>query len=255
MISDPLIWIGALMMGVSLGLLGSGGSILTVPLLVYVANQPEKMAIAASLLIVGLVALTGSMIHIFKRNIDCKLALLFGLPSMLSAYLGAYLSQFVSAQFQMLLFAIVMLAASAFMLKVKTDEQQSRLAKPNLNYYLLAIAGVCVGVLAGLVGVGGGFLIVPVLLALTAITIHRAIATSLLIIAMQSFAGFGKYAYLKNIREQSFNVELIILVSAFAIAGVFVGAWVTQKLPQQKLKRLFGIALLPLAAFIFYSNV
>ncbi|WP_371193860.1 sulfite exporter TauE/SafE family protein [Glaciecola sp. SC05] len=255
MITDPVIWIGALMMGLSLGLLGSGGSILTVPLLVYVANEPEKIAIAESLLIVGIVALVGSIIHILKRNVDYKLALLFGLPSMFSAYLGAYLSQFVSAQFQMLLFAIVMLAASVFMLKPKSTNDLAKQSKQDGNPYVLIAAGLCVGVLAGLVGVGGGFLIVPVLLGVTAIKIHQAIATSLVIITMQSFAGFGKYAYLTSVQSLSFNIELITLVSICAVLGVFIGAWATQRLPQAKLKSLFGISLIPLSVFIFYSNI
>jgi hypothetical protein len=243
------------MMGVSLGLLGSGGSILTVPLLVYVANEPEKMAIAESLLIVGLVAVTGSIVHFLKRNIDYKIAGIFGIPSMLSAYLGAYLSQFVSAQFQMLLFAVVMLAASIFMLKPKPSTIAPCSSKASSSPYLLVAAGVCVGALAGLVGVGGGFLIVPVLLSVTAIKMHQAIATSLLIIAMQSFSGFAKYAYLQNMQSLTFNIPLIVLVSACAVLGVFIGTWATERIPQAQLKRLFGLSLIPLSVFIFYNNL
>lgn len=259
MIVDPTIWIGAILMGLSLGLLGSGGSILAVPLLVYVAQEPEKAAIAESLFIVGLVALTGSIGQFLKRKVDLKLVATFGLPSMLAAYMGAFLSQFVSAQIQMLVFALVMLGASAFMLRpVKVNTQNVDQISQHYSarkIFALVVAGVCVGSLAGLVGVGGGFLIVPTLLIIAKITIQRAIATSLFIIALQSFAGFAKYFYLQSNEAVSFNVPLIMLVTLCAIAGVLVGAKVVDKLPQARLKQVFGVALIPLSIFILLSNV
>lgn len=246
-------------MGLSLGLLGSGGSILTVPLLVYVAHEPEKAAIAESLLIVGVVALVGSIVHLVQRKIVVNLVIAFGLPSMFSAYGGAYLSQFVSSQIQMLIFAAVMLGASVFMLKPVTGalSKNAALNAPytSAQYLTLGIAGISVGMLAGLVGVGGGFLIVPALLVIAKIDMQRAIATSLTIIAMQSFAGFAKYLYLQNTQSLTFNFPLIVLVTLCAIVGVLVGAKVAQRLPQLRLKQLFGFALIPLSMFIVYSNV
>lgn len=269
MLFDLSIWFGAILMGLSLGLLGSGGSILTVPLLVYVAQEPEKLAIAESLLIVGLVSLTGSIPQLLKRLVDVRLVLIFGLPSMMSAYIGAYLSQYLSAQAQMLIFALVMMGASAFMLKPMkaanhlsnqhTFQSTHLVQRQNISVQqqnsLLAIAGVMVGTLAGLVGVGGGFLIVPALLIIAKVTMQKAIATSLFIIAMQSFAGFIKYSLLQSTVDIAFNIPLISLVTACAVCGVLVGGKIVNHLPQARLKQGFGIALLPLSFFILYTNI
>ncbi len=269
---DPTIWIGAILMGLSLGLLGSGGSILTVPLLVYIAHEPEKAAIAESLLIVGIVALTGSATQLFKRLVDFRLVVVFGLPSMLAAYFGAYLSQYVGAHVQMLIFATVMLLASGFMVRpisalpntsntensINNTENSMNSAVDSftlLQYLSLIVAGVVVGTLAGLIGVGGGFLIVPALLFIARATMQKAIATSLLIIAMQSFAGFMKYIYLQSTQELTLNVPLIILVTLCAVFGVLLGGKVVNKLPQARLKQVFGAALIPLSVFILYNNV
>lgn len=263
MLFEPAIWIGAILMGLSLGLLGSGGSILTVPLLVYIAHEPEKVAIAESLLIVGLVALTGSIPQFFKRLVDYRLVVVFGLPSMLAAYFGAYLSQYVSAQAQMVIFAVVMLGASGFMLKplavkLSSTGRQSDATGvrfTGIQHLVLVVAGVCVGTLAGLVGVGGGFLIVPALLLIAKANMQKAIATSLFIIALQSFAGFMKYSYLQSTQEASFNVPLIILVTSCAIVGVLLGGKVVERLPQARLKQVFGLALIPLSFFILFTNL
>jgi len=265
MMFEPTIWIGAILMGMSLGLLGSGGSILTVPLLVYIAQEPEKAAIAESLLIVGIVALTGSITQFLKRLVDFRLVVIFGLPSMLAAYFGAYLSQYVDAQVQMLIFASVMLLASGFMLRPVRAlshlsnaqiESNSPAQSFNLWQHLsLIMAGIGVGTLAGLIGVGGGFLIVPALLLIAKATMRKAIATSLFIIAMQSFAGFMKYTYLQSTQEIVLNVPLIILVTVCAVVGVLLGGKVVNKLPQARLKQVFGGALIPLSLFILYNHV
>lgn len=255
---DPAIWIGAIIMGLSLGLLGSGGSILTVPLLVYVALEPEKMAIAQSLLIVGIVSLVGSISHFIKGKVDLKLVAMFGVPSMFFAYFGAYLSQFVSAQVQMIVFACVMLAASVFMLKPLKNKMSASLVKQTdysaAQFVMLIFAGVCVGSLAGLVGVGGGFLIVPALLIIAKISMQSAIATSLFIIAMQSFSGFAKYLFMQSNEDGGFNTPLIILISTCAILGVLLGTKLVNKLPQARLKQVFGVSLIPLSVFILFSN-
>lgn len=264
MMFDPIIWIGAVFMGLSLGLLGSGGSILTVPLLVYIAHEPEKAAIAESLLIVGVVALTGSITLFFRRLVDLRLVALFGLPSMLAAYFGAYLSQYVGVQIQMLIFATVMLGASGFMLRpivvpVSSHQSQSQISSIVQGFDLLqsvslVIAGISVGTLAGLVGVGGGFMIVPALLFIAKTTMQKAIATSLFIIAMQSFAGFTKYTQLQSTQEITFNTPLIMMVTACAVFGVLVGGRIVNKLPQARLKKVFGAALIPLSLFILFTN-
>jgi uncharacterized membrane protein YfcA len=240
-------------MGISLGLLGSGGSILTLPLLVYIAKEPEKLAIAESLLIVGIVALVGSLSNLRNKNIELRLVFLFGIPSMFAAFAGAHLSQFISAQTQLITFAIVMISASLLMLWPVKGQQAS---KENTEHVLaLSSAGIMVGLLAGLVGVGGGFLIVPALLFIAKTPIKKAVATSLLIIAFQSLSGFSKYAIYYSQSSESFNWSLIFLVTSCALCGVFAGTWVSGKLPQIALKRIFGIALIPLSVFIFTTNI
>lgn len=250
---DPIVWFGAVFMGISLGLLGSGGSILTLPLLVYIAKEPEKLAIAESLLIVGIVALVGSISNFKNKNIELKLVFLFGVPSMFAAFAGAHLSQFVSAQTQLITFAIVMIGASLLMLW--PIKPQNFITQRPENILALTLAGVMVGLLAGLVGVGGGFLIVPALLFIAKTPIKKAIASSLLIIAFQSLSGFSKYAIYYSQSNDSFNLPLILLVSSCALCGVFVGNWASEKLPQTALKKIFGLALIPLSIFIFTTNI
>jgi uncharacterized membrane protein YfcA len=153
-------WLGAMAIGVSLGLLGSGGSILTVPVLVYLIGQDEKLAIAGSLAIVGAIALAGSLPYLKKKLVDWRTVVLFGIPGMAGTYIGAWLATWVSGLVQLALFAVVMLLASWQMLKpVVLDDTPH---EPR-EVWKIGLDGLLVGVLTGLVGVGGGFLIVPAL--------------------------------------------------------------------------------------------
>jgi uncharacterized membrane protein YfcA len=185
-----LIGIGAACIGLCLGLLGSGGSIITVPVLVYLVGQDEKIAIAGSLAIVGIVALAASLNYMRKGLVDWRLVVLFGLPGMLGTYMGAWASGWVSGLFQLAVFALVMLLASYFMLK---PVSVASAATGKRNIYRIGSEGAVVGAVTGFVGVGGGFLIVPALVLLGGLTMHRAVATSLVIIAMKSLVGFVKY--------------------------------------------------------------
>jgi len=185
-----LAWPGAIAIGVSLGLLGSGGSIITVPVLVYLLGQDEKVAIAGSLFVVGSIALAGSLQYVRAGLIDWRNVLVFGAPGMAGTYLGALIAAYVSGVLQLGLFALVMLLASYMMLRpvklADTDHTPRETWK-------IALDGLAVGVITGLVGVGGGFLIVPALVLLGGVAIHRAVATSLVIIALKSYSGFYKY--------------------------------------------------------------
>ena len=174
---------GAVAIGVSLGLLGSGGSILTVPVLVYLIGQDEKVAIAGSLFIVGTIALAGSLQYLRARLIDWRNVAIFGIPGMVGTYLGAFLAAYVSGIVQLTLFAVVMLLASYLMLRPIELEHLSD-SEPR-HPWKIAIDGLVVGVITGLVGVGGGFLIVPALVLLGRMQMHRAVATSLVIIALK----------------------------------------------------------------------
>lgn len=243
-----LVWPGAIAIGVSLGLLGSGGSILTVPVLVYLLGQDEKVAIAGSLAIVGSVALVGSLSYLRSGLIDLRSVALFGVPGMAGTYLGAWSATFVAGVVQLALFALVMLTAAWFMLRpMQLNGDQPR--EPRAHWKI-ATDGLGVGILTGLVGVGGGFLIVPALVLLGGLTMHSAVATSLVIIALKSYSGF--YKYLDVLQQQNLELDwsAIGLVTALGIAGSFVGNLLAGRTPQDKLQRVFGIFLIVMGIYI-----
>ncbi|TPV58488.1 sulfite exporter TauE/SafE family protein [Aestuariibacter sp. GS-14] len=241
---------GALVIGLSLGILGSGGSILTVPLLTYVVGRPPKVAIAESLLIVGCIAAVGAWKLHRQGLIAWRKVWWFGLPSMAGTYLGAWGSQFVSGAAQLATFALVMLLASGFMLR---PYQPAVSADVRLAKLVLAAAGV--GIVAGFVGVGGGFLIVPALLATAGVSMRQAIGTSLAVIVMQSLTGFTKHSWLfAQSGVLPYDWLMIALVAGLGAAGSLAGAQLAGKLPQQHLKRGFGVLLVVMGAAILFST-
>lgn len=242
---------GALAIGLSLGLLGSGGSILTVPVLVYFIGQDEKVAIAGSLFVVGSIALAGGLQFLRSGFIQWRSVLVFGLPGMLGTYLGAFLAAYVSGVLQLALFALVMLAASYLMLR---PFDLAHAGPTERAAWKIATDGLLVGVITGLVGVGGGFLIVPALVLLGGLAMHQAVATSLIIIAMKSFSGF--YKYLDVLEKQSLELDwqTLLIVTAIGIAGSIVGSKLARRLPQDKLKRWFGYFLIVMAFYILIRS-
>lgn len=247
-----LVWPGAIAIGVSLGLLGSGGSILTVPVLVYLLGQDEKVAIAGSLAIVGTVALIGSLPYLRSRLVDLRAVVLFGVPGMLGTYLGAWSAIWVSGVIQLALFALVMLVASWFMLRPVKLERELPAAPRAV--WKIAGDGLAVGVVTGLVGVGGGFLIVPALVLLGGLSMHRAVATSLVIIALKSYSGFWKYLDVLNEQGLELDWQAIGLVTGLGIAGSIVGNQVASRLPQARLKKLFGVFLIVMGTYILVRS-
>lgn len=248
-----LVWPGAIAIGVSLGLLGSGGSILTVPVLVYLLGQDEKVAIAGSLAIVGTIALIGSLPYLKSRLIDLRAVVLFGIPGMAGTYLGAWSATFIAGIVQLALFAIVMLVASWFMLRpVKLDAAAAPAAPRAV--WKIAIDGLLVGIVTGLVGVGGGFLIVPALVLLGGLSMHRAVATSLVIIALKSYSGFWKYLDVLTDQGLALDWDAIALVTALGIAGSIVGNRVAGRLPQDRLKKIFGVFLIVMGTYILIRS-
>lgn len=241
---------GALLIGVTLGLMGSGGSILTLPLLVYLLGRPGDTAVAESLAIVGGIAAFGVIPHARKRLVEWRTALLFGLPGMAGAFAGAIVGAWMDNVFQLVLFAGVMLAASAFMFrKAKpTREGESPAARPAA--LLVALQGAFVGVLTGIVGVGGGFLIVPALVLLGRLPIHRAVATSLVVIAANSAVAFTRYAITLAGHDQHPDWRLIALFVAVGAAGTFVGKAVGGRISQAALRRAFAVFLVVMALVI-----
>lgn len=243
---------GALFVGFSLGVFGSGGSILTVPILVYLLGQNEKVAIASSLAIVGLVAAAGSLPYIKQKLVHWHTVLLFGAPGIVGTYFGAWSSTLVSGTVQLVTFAIVMLLASFLMLKPIAHDDTAP-SSPRA-FYKIAGDGLAVGTLTGFVGVGGGFLIVPALVLLGGLTMQRAVATSLVIITMKSAAGYLKY--LDVLDAEGLEPDLLI-IGWFAVAGIigsFAGNSVALMLPQEKLKTGFGIFLIIMAVFILAKS-
>lgn len=250
-----LPWIGALLVGLSLGLMGSGGSILTVPVLIYLAGEQEKVAIAESLGIVGAISFLGSIPYALKQQVHWRSVVLFGLPGMIGTYGGAIIAGFVSGTFQLILFAIVMVLAAGLMFRNKKVDVEHVSAEKKQSWWIIAIEGLVVGVLTGLVGVGGGFLIVPALVLLGGLSMHLAIGTSLLIIAMKSFSGFFKYIDVLEQMDLSVNWELVLIFTLIGTVGSFVGKAIGSKVSGDKLKRGFAIFLLFMGAYIIYMNV
>lgn len=238
---------GAIAIGLSLGLLGSGGSILTVPVLVYLLGQDEKVAIAGSLFIVGSIALAGGLQFLRAGFVEWRSVLMFGLPGMLGTYLGAVLAAYVSGVMQLALFALVMLAASYLMLRPLDLEHAGGAPRAA---WKIASEGLVVGVITGLVGVGGGFLIVPALVLLGGLSMHRAVATSLVIIALKSYSGFWKY--LDVLEQQSLELDwnTLLLVTALGVAGSVAGSRLARRLAQDKLKKWFGWFLVVMGIYI-----
>jgi uncharacterized membrane protein YfcA len=247
MATSLLAWPGAIAIGVSLGLLGSGGSIITVPVLVYLLGQDEKVAIAGSLFVVGTIALAGSLQYVRVGLIDWRNVFVFGVPGMAGTYLGALIAAFVPGILQLSFFALVMLVASYMMLRPVplTDEEH----EPR-EIWKIAIDGLVVGVITGLVGVGGGFLIVPALVLLGGLSIHRAVATSLVIIALKSYSGF--YKYLDVLAQQNLQLDwqTLLLVSGLGIVGSYAGARIAGRMPQERLKKGFGYFLIIMGLYI-----
>lgn len=249
-----MVWglIGALFIGISLGLLGSGGSILTVPILVYLVGEPEKLAIAESLGIVASISFVGAIPYAIKKEIDWKSLIYFGIPGMIGTYGGASISQYISATVQLLIFAGVMLLAAFFMIKGRKEQTEKR--EP-ASKWLLITEGLIVGVITGLVGVGGGFLIIPALVLLGGLSMRLAVGTSLLIITFKSLIGFWKYIDVLAKQDLYMNWDLILIFSLIGSIGSLVGNKVGEKVPQQSLKKGFGYLLVVMGVYIVYSNL
>ncbi|MGE0624348.1 MAG: sulfite exporter TauE/SafE family protein [Pseudomonadales bacterium] len=250
-----LAWPGAIAIGLSLGLLGSGGSILTVPVLVYLLGQPEKLAIASSLAIVGLIAAAGSVPYMRTGLVNWRAVALFGVPGMAGTYLGAWLALFVPGAAQLVLFAVVMLAASVLMIRpLRINGPGEGPGEPRA-LWKITLDGLAVGVVTGLVGVGGGFLVVPALVLLGGLPMRQAVATSLVIIALKSFSGFYKYLDVLAVENIELDLKVITLVSALGIIGTFAGNAIGGRLDQEKLKKTFGAFLIVMGTFVLIRSV
>lgn len=239
----------AALVGLSLGLLGGGGSILTVPILVYALGFDPKTAIAMSLPIVGAISLVGGIGHWRAGNVRLASTLVFGLVAMAGAFAGARLGTLLTGATQLVILAVVMLAAAVSMFRGGTlTGLEARTGARGATVLLLA-TGAGVGVLAGLVGIGGGFLIVPALVLLAGLPMKQAVGTSLVVIAMNSAAGT-----LGHLGQLSLPWTFMAVFVAVAVAGVLVGAALVRVVPHHGLQRAFAGFLLAVGVFILYQN-
>ncbi len=255
----------AVLVGITLGLIGSGGSILTVPIMVYVVGINPVLATAYSLFVVGSSALVGGMKKVKQQLVDFKMVILFGIPTIFSVfvtrkYIVPYLpveiftlNKFVITKpiFLMVLFAVVMILASFTMIKSRNETVNVTENPIKINYFLILILGLAIGLLAGLVGAGGGFLIIPALVFLTKIPMKTAIGTSLFIIALQSLIGFSGDAAIQTNMDWKF----LLTFTFFAIIGIFIGDYLSKKIDGNKLKIGFGWFVLAMGIYIIMKEL
>lgn len=246
-----LALLGALTIGLSLGLMGSGGSMLTVPVLVYVVGQDEKTAIAGSLFVVGAIAAVGGAQAALRRVVDWTSVLWFGLPGMAGTWGGAMLAKHVSGTVQMLSFVVVMAIAGVLMVRPRGEDRPGAGRAPAK----IVVDGLLVGVVTGFVGVGGGFLIVPALVLLGGLPMQRAIGSSLLIIAMKSLSGFVKYQQVLGELHLQLDWQVLGLFAATGVCGSLAGSWIGSRVDQQRLRAVFGWLLLVVAVAIGTATV
>lgn len=230
--------VGAMLVGASLGVLGSGGSILAVPILVFLLGHPEKVAIAESLAIVGALALAGAISSAWMKQVDSQAVVRFGLPAMAGAYFGAWISQWIPEWIQMLMFAMLLVPAAWRLLS--PTNLQSRSCRPGC----LVGSGIAVGAFSGLVGIGGGFLAVPALILLGGLKLRVAAGTSLVVIALSSAVGFTKHLHLLAVAGQSVDWSVILLFVTVGMAAAIGGQRLATRIPQTGLRRGFGAFLL-----------
>jgi len=260
---EILGYIASLFIGVSLGLIGGGGSVLTVPVLVYLFSVEPVLATAYSLFVVGTTSLVGAIPKYRKGLVNMKTAIVFGIPSIVSVYFTRRfivpaipsnvlaIGDFVLTKpvFFMLVFAILMVFASYSMIK-GNDQKEKEGTAQKFNYPLIIVEGLLVGLLTGIVGAGGGFLIIPALVILSKLPMKSAIGTSLLIIAAKSLIGF-----LGDLSHTTMNWNLLLPVTALAVGGIFIGDRLSKKMQPQLLKKLFGWFVLVLGIYIILKEV
>lgn len=251
----------AAVIGVLLGLLGGGGSILAVPVFAYVLDLDPKLAIAASFGVVGIGSLAATLSHWRGGNVDVRSALLFAAGSATVSFAaGAWLSRLLSGSVQMIVFGVVMAVAAIFMFLGRNDPDapppEHRRTPRELALFMLM--GVAVGVITGIAGVGGGFMIVPALVLLGGVPMRRAVGSSLLVIAINSFAAFVGYLLQPAIRDGLLSttiggIGLPLYLGAFAvlaIGGAFGGAVIGSRVPARVLRLGFASFLVVMATYI-----
>lgn len=260
------IWgyIAAIFIGLSLGLTGGGGSILTVPVLVYLFGVEPVLATGYSLFIVGATSLVGGLRAYKYQQVDFRAVSLFGIPSIFSIFIARhfvlpeipdtvfYLSGHAiqKGSFLMIVFAVLMLVASFFMFVQRKETVETEQEVHQYKSLSLLIPGLLVGFVTGLLGAGGGFMIIPALVLILKLPMKKAIGTSLHIIAINSIFGF-----LFSIKQFSFDWKLLIWTTVLAIAGVLAGTWFSKKIDNKLLKKIFGAFVLVMGIYILVKEL
>ncbi|GAA3452409.1 sulfite exporter TauE/SafE family protein [Dactylosporangium matsuzakiense] len=239
----------ATVIGVSLGMLGGGGSILAVPLLIYVAGLPAKEAIATSLLVVGATSAVAVIPHLHAGRVRWRTGLIFGAAGMTGAYTGGRLAEYIPAGILLTTFAVMMLATAAAMIRGRRGAEDKPVPH-ELPIFRVVIDGVTVGLVTGLVGAGGGFLVVPALALLGGLPVPVAVGTSLVVIAMKSFAGFAGYLHTVTL-----HWGLAATVTVAAVAGSLIGAKLAGRIPADTLRKSFGWFVVVMGIFILAQQL
>jgi uncharacterized protein len=234
----------AVLVGVTLGLFGGGGSILTVPLLIYVTGLDTKTAIATSLVVVGVTSIGALVTHARAGRVQWRTGFIFGATAMVGAYAGGRLGPMVPDVVLMVGFALMMLATSVAMIRGRRGEPPAGERK-EASVLLVLAEGVVVGLVTGIVGAGGGFLVVPALVLLGGLPMATAVGTSLLVIALKSFAALAGYLSAVQI-----DWGLAAWVTALALVGSVIGGWLAGRIDPDRLRRSFGIFVLGMAVFV-----
>jgi len=261
--------VGASLIGLTLGLIGSGGSAITVPVLVYLVGHGGKVSIAESMAIVGIISLVAAVPYGRKHQIDWHSVVYFGVPGMLGTYIGSWLGGLANELVQLMLFGFILLIAAASMLRrtqtvgdtqseqptfhapsQSTETEAARSIAESNPTALILLEGMVVGLITGFVGVGGGFLIVPALVILGKLPMRLAIGTSLVIIAAKSAIGFWKYQHDLIQLNLSVDPNTIAIFASIGILGSLVGRLINAQLNQAKLQTLFAIFLIAIGSFV-----
>ncbi|MDA4108482.1 sulfite exporter TauE/SafE family protein [Mycolicibacterium holsaticum] len=239
----------AVFVGVALGLLGGGGSILTVPLLAYVAGMDAKQAIATSLLVVGVTSVIGAISHARAGRVQWRTGLIFGAAGMAGAYAGGLLARYIPGTVLLIGFAVMMIATAAAMLRGRKNVEATA-GNRALPVPKILAEGLVVGLVTGLVGAGGGFLVVPALALLGGLPMPVAVGTSLIVIAMKSFAGLG--GYLSSVQ---IDWTVALAVTGAAVVGSVIGARLTAMVDPEVLRKAFGWFVLAMSSVILGQEI